>query len=73
VTTGLALSEPIMKRTWYPPKSLIGPHWEVQLMHVVTQQWVTYTEHTTEQQARSLAERYSMTVGKDCRVVEVTP
>ncbi len=62
-----------MKRTWYPPKSLIGPHWEVQLFHCVKEVWVTYTEHTTEQQAQALADRYSMTVGKDCRVAEVTP
>ena len=61
-----------MKRTWHPPGSLIGPHWEVQLRHVVTGLWVTYTEHSNAEQANSLAERYRMTVDNTlCRVIEV--
>jgi hypothetical protein len=61
-----------MKRNWYPPGSLIGPHWEVQLKHAVSQQWVTYTEHSTSAQAEALAQRYSIVAdGNSARVVEV--
>lgn len=59
------------RKTWHPPGSLIGPHWEIQLRHVVSGQWVTYTEHGTPEAAHALAERFGTTA--DYRVVEVTP
>lgn len=61
-------------RLWYPPGSLIGPHWQIQLKHVVTDEWVTYTEHATMAAANALADRSHLVVGTDrCRVVEVVP
>jgi hypothetical protein len=57
---------------WLSPGSLVGPHWEVQLKHVVTGQWVTYTEHTTEASATALAERYNIACdNNNSRVIEV--
>jgi len=44
-------------RVWYPPQTLIGPHWEVQLLHV-NGHWVTYTEHTSPESAYALAARF---------------
>jgi len=57
-----------MKRTWHPPHTLIGPHWEVQLLHV-RGDWVTYTEHTSQQSAQALADRFDKCA--TWRVVEV--
>lgn len=57
-----------MKRNWYPPKTLIGPHWELQLLHV-RGHWATFTEHTNADAALAMASRFDKCA--TYRVVEV--
>lgn len=35
---------------WFPPTSLMGRHWRVEILHV-SGTWRWYTEHLTEHQA----------------------
>jgi hypothetical protein len=37
-------------QSWFPPTSLTGRHWRVEILHV-NGQWAWYTEHITERQA----------------------
>jgi len=36
--------------TWYPPTSLMGRHWRVEVRHVAGH-WVWYTAHLTQEDA----------------------
>lgn len=54
---------------WYPPGTLFGPHWAVEVFHVVLETWVTYTEHTTLASAEFMAQKLGDLTG--ARVTEV--
>ena len=49
----------LVDRRWHPPGTYIGPHWQLQLLHVKGH-WATYTEHGTESSARAMAERLEL-------------
>ena len=59
----------VFANKWYPPGTLIGPHWVVEVFHVVRETWVTYTEHTTSASADFMAQKLGELAG--ARVTEV--
>jgi hypothetical protein len=57
---------------WYPPTSLTGRHWRVELRHV-DGTWSWYTEHLTEHDAQTFCNYKQEYHPRDSwRVVEVT-
>lgn len=56
--------------SWYPPTSLMGHHWRVEILHV-SGTWRWYTEHLTQDNAEVFcAYKRELYPGDQWRVTE---